>query len=652
MTLLWRRHHNEGLPIDEEKPSDVIKRDQPPTLTSAPNISLNLHDSRAVYDLLGAALCGILLQLGFLLFTGFSVYNPHFSSRLPKNEKPVRPYAYPIMAGGTALLTVGILICSAVVDYSTEETEFIPVPRKSLGNTSEGPERCHAGGELHGQLLWLQRDHVVSDQSFNATVIFRASKHGGQSLRRILTSRRRADPSGVRPSSETFLSLVWSKKSEAITILGVLLGFCGFILQFQGLRGLNWSASIAQLVTIAIMTALRAWVRRHLTAAPMPKEVSAQHELDWLALWYAKRPDSYGTASALWPKNNGEIQKGAAALKDWLTSIYIKELDMLSRSRPLPFKFQPKTSDSGPVCGKAPDPATERLVWTIVTGAPDRTKIRSLNGKSAPLTDENAPRPHPSTMTTTEDPHNTDESNATGGTKIVQEGNHAGGRQTVIQSSRAQKAIQIRRRLAQLTRWPGEAGEAAISLARAITITLNTLLKDAPDDLKTFSWSLDVQLEDSIEQLKLTATKDSTSLSGWTVDATELEAILSLWIFHIHELSAIALENMAEEGENIKGVGKQTDWLQTDFASVQQIVRLLGRDSPSLWRDLAWWMGITEKGPVSSLPRQYWVYYGRLAEFEVNLKKGFQGPIGFPGCELEKTLGAGMFHTSPFLIEL
>ena len=88
---------------------------------SAPNISLNLHRSNRAEELYAAALCGTVLQFGMLVFCGFSVYHQEFSQRFPKNGRPVGAYAFPIMALGTILLMVGMLICSAVVEKSTEE---------------------------------------------------------------------------------------------------------------------------------------------------------------------------------------------------------------------------------------------------------------------------------------------------------------------------------------------------------------------------------------------------------------------------------------------------------------------------------------------------------------------------------------------------
>lgn len=74
----------------------------------------------------------------------------------------------------------------------------------------------------------------------------------------------------------------------------------GFILtKFNvGLRALNWTASIAQLVAIAIMTSLRAWLRRGMITPPVTARVrSAGHEMDWLALEIASEPNFWNKYS-------------------------------------------------------------------------------------------------------------------------------------------------------------------------------------------------------------------------------------------------------------------------------------------------------------------------------------------------------------------
>jgi hypothetical protein len=205
---------------------------------SAPNISLNIHGGSKNEELYVAALGGIVLQFGMLMFCGCSVYHLEFSQRFPKNGHPVEAYAFPIMALGTILLMVRMLVCSAVVDKSTEETEYLRQPDKSTEETEylrqpESPNAC---------VLWLQKSHA---QAFDSFALFQSSILRG----RILTSRRQGNKQ-TTPSADPFdaanklvkwaerrvkrcVKMIASDRIEALTLLGVFFGESGFILQFQ-----------------------------------------------------------------------------------------------------------------------------------------------------------------------------------------------------------------------------------------------------------------------------------------------------------------------------------------------------------------------------------------------------------------------------------
>ncbi|KAF8544648.1 hypothetical protein BDD12DRAFT_662111, partial [Trichophaea hybrida] len=271
----------DNLKNDKETPgTDIARRSSTDSASkrvsdddrSAPNISLNLHDGSKSGELYAAALCGIIIQFGMVVFCGFSVYHPEFSQRFPKNGRPVQGYAFPIMATGTVILMIGMLICSAVVEKSTVEKEYKLKPENqsedSNATTTTIDAGAGVGGEPNVRLLWLQKSHTVSDQAFDSFVLFgpSSSRHN-----RILTWVK------------WHLKKIASNGTEMFTVLGVFLGLCGFILQFHGLRGMNWSASIAQLVCIFLMTIWRAWIRRGLIANPVPKRLRENHEMDWLA---------------------------------------------------------------------------------------------------------------------------------------------------------------------------------------------------------------------------------------------------------------------------------------------------------------------------------------------------------------------------------
>ncbi|KAI5779884.1 hypothetical protein DFH27DRAFT_585703 [Peziza echinospora] len=239
-----------------------------PNAKHVPAISLNLDGGRSRdIELVLVAMCGIALQAGMLAFSALSVYHPTFSVRFPKDGGKVAAYAFPIMAAGTILLAVGMVICTAVVETSTDEVQYSIDPK------------------LNAEVFWLQRNVEIADQAFEATLIRGpAPGAGAEGARRILTSQRAARADTKIPFVPAWILSTWT---EAATLAGVAFGLLGFILQFQGFRGLNWSTSIVQLGCISLMTALRAWLRRHLVIAPLTATLPRAHELDWLALLMA-----------------------------------------------------------------------------------------------------------------------------------------------------------------------------------------------------------------------------------------------------------------------------------------------------------------------------------------------------------------------------
>jgi hypothetical protein len=234
---------------------------------SAPNITLNLH-CRKRRDLYLAAICGILLQSGMLLFSGTTVYYPSLIPQFLKDKRHVRQYAFPSMATGTIILTIGMMICSAVVEQSTQEKEYIATEKYRVLLE----QRVGEPKKLNARILWLQKSGVVGDQSFDSAVIFGRSKTNTRDS--ILSSRRKDpnddsnndsndDPDGSSNEDSTggvksppaFLGRIISSSrrllcstkqllspinlvtagtaTENFTTLGVVLGLSGFILQFQ-----------------------------------------------------------------------------------------------------------------------------------------------------------------------------------------------------------------------------------------------------------------------------------------------------------------------------------------------------------------------------------------------------------------------------------
>ena len=511
--------------------SDAEERQSPP----APNISLNIHGGSRSSELYAAALCGIILQFGVLLFCGFSVYHPRFSPRFPKNGQRIRPYAFPAMATGTIILAIGMVICSFVVEASTEEKVYFAP--ETTGASTENEEHPRPQRDLRVRILWLQKSHVVSDQKFDSHVIFGPDKSGPRGGTGILTSRRetntephlinhRTNPPHPQPSWQ--MKAIASTPREFLTILGVFFGLAGFVLQFQGLRGMNWSASIAQLVCILLMTIWRAWVRRGLIAIPISEKVLEDHEMDWLALKMAKSDQQSGN-EGFWPSVDQGPEDGRGGGR-------------LNLSRPLKWKVSTGDNnlahagfwDSNPSNGEEPrlEPQQEPLPGPLPGPLP------------LPL-----PQPEPES-------------------------------QPGLSNKQATSALDLRRRLGQLTNWTGQTSLTSISVASSIEAVMNTLFNDIKGG---FTWSLGVEVDEKAAKISLRTEKPRLE-QGWKIDATCIEAALSLWIYHIR-FTESSKKNMKK--------GAVNDWLRDDLELKREVVQLLGPDEPekALQRDIKWWVG-------------------------------------------------------------
>ncbi|KAK3297793.1 uncharacterized protein B0H64DRAFT_416721 [Chaetomium fimeti] len=223
----------------------------------APNLTLNTRNQLSRGELYLVAVVGTLLQLGVLVFSGCATYHPALRSRWLKDGNPAADYAFPCNAAGTLLLVTGVLICAHVVEGSTSETRYRPV---------EGEARA-----------------------FESFAIF------PRQPQTLITTSQRWDAGGSQPIL-----------GETIAVIGAMVSLCGFVAQFVGLRGMHWSSSIAQLIAIAFMVALRAWVRRNLAQLPASHRLLSGHEMDWLAMTIA---GDLARASWLNPPKDGEDTK-------------------------------------------------------------------------------------------------------------------------------------------------------------------------------------------------------------------------------------------------------------------------------------------------------------------------------------------------------
>lgn len=222
---------------------------------SAPNVSLNCHDRFHRWEIYAAALFGIFLQAGVVVFSGFITYHRPLKSSFKKDGEPVDDYAFSCAAVGTVLLAVGILLCAVVVESSTEEDSFTTTDQET---------------EL--RMVWLQKKHITNDQVFKPFAIY------PENCRPFITTSRRIDRlDKQQDSNKPPIDM------KILTVVGTAMALIGFAVQFVGLRGLNWAASVAQLGAVIAMTVARAVVRRGLANPPRSSALTPDFELDWFA---------------------------------------------------------------------------------------------------------------------------------------------------------------------------------------------------------------------------------------------------------------------------------------------------------------------------------------------------------------------------------
>lgn len=274
----------------------------------APNMSLNCRKQSGQRELRAIAVFGTILQLGVLLYSGLATYHPRLA--FTKDGKPIADYAFPCTAVGTVILVLGMLICSHVVESSTHEDRYKP---------------CNG---RKARIVWLQQTTVVNDQTFDSYAIHKKDNHSIIITSRPANEADKSTKSWDNPNQTTMSSranrvdkptrssdnpnqtisgtngkpvlkqvvrCINNNELPAKAISGSFIGLIGFVVQFSGLRGMHWSATIAQLLAVFIMTCLRAVVRRGLANPPECYRLTPGFELQCFATWLGSR------GGAHWP---------------------------------------------------------------------------------------------------------------------------------------------------------------------------------------------------------------------------------------------------------------------------------------------------------------------------------------------------------------
>ncbi|KAK2740497.1 hypothetical protein FQN55_008840 [Onygenales sp. PD_40] len=477
--------------------------------TDAPNITFNIHNSVGRKQLRVVAAIGIAVQLGILIYFGFLTYHPTLS--FPKDGDPVAGYAFPCASSGTALLVTGMLICSHVVESSTKEHRY----------------RVKKGWQA--QIVWLQRNGIVNDQSFQSYAIFADSPRSIITTSQRYSKRWMGGDKGFGRGHTKEERDNTSYIMEVKVIVGTIITICGFVVQFIGLRGMHWSASVAQLGGILLMTILRAYVRLGLAKLPKCQPLPSGYELDWLAStlggdsqyapWLDSSHISKNKHDRPWKKGGWDwgivSSRGASTCKGLASSPQIH--DQI-----------PVDSSTGMGFGSATNPDIQEQSPKIFR----KDKWKRRNDRWI----------HPK------------KDNAT---------------------------MRIRTGLGKLAGWPSHARIESVSVARAIEVTMDTLFGHEKSSL---TWTLNTPNGELIFFRTERPEKES-----WRAYSEEIEAALSLWLYSVNEKEEDPSPEPLNEHTYPQMYVTDDPRATNPSARPKTAVQVLGLYTNRLLQDLRWW---------------------------------------------------------------
>jgi hypothetical protein len=583
---------------------------------AAPNISLNIYGGTKYGELLAGALFGTLSQFGVLVFCGFSIYHPTFRKRFPKGGGEVPRYGYPIMALGTILLVIGMMLCSLVVDKSTDETKYIlrsadGVPSEQTSDNksrslveaaakvlrrnkkhSRGPELSSKKDDII-RVLWLQKSHTVSDQVFDSFILFGPYESGPRD--HILTSRRAPDPSGalthnrdvvVTGGTEAkdhqpryWIRCISVDRLKFLTLLGVSLGLSGYILQFEGLRAMNWSASIAQLVCMFLLTLWRAWVRRGLIAKPIAKRVLEEHEMDCLSILIAS-----SDSGNFWPtrKSEQDLSSPSDTNMTWeVITAYDNVGDAGLWFGVLDGFRQRSESPSS----SSSDDSFYRPSYTI--HYPSTQYDHYMLGNSRTVYEKvKLPRWRPRRIDK-DSRRGSDAVEGPAGSSDAfgTESKAPESPATPAARGPAARAMAVRQRLGYLTYFVGPMSTLAIAVSDSVEAVMrNQSLFDRSAkgriaNYRKFAWTLKINLGDTKPpgEVQLCIEKNGGT---WEMNPSQVDAVLSLWLYHFRRT-----EKRDSQGQ------VKSDWLRQEKSTRRAIDRIIASREAHESGYIKWWMG-------------------------------------------------------------
>ncbi|QGI71399.1 hypothetical protein CEK26_003736 [Fusarium fujikuroi] len=510
-------------------PSEAMAPEIPPNTIiitrnkyhNAPNMTLNCTSDGESWQVVACAVFGCVLQAGVLLFFGF--LTEYRTLQFDKDGTSVAGYSMPFAVAGTITLNIGIIICARAVDESSDE-EVYEVRRKKDAALA---------------MVWLQKQKSVSEQHFDPAAIYPSMRR-----HRAIVSKRVIGNDGKSLEPQPLTN---SDRLKGISTVGTIVSVLGYIIQFIGLRGMHWLATMAQLAAVIVMTIFRAIIRRHLASGLNYRELdhSMGFELEWFISslldanginWIPgdTTKDSNEEQMEQNRGNNGESQEESPHFT-WLV----------------------RTGDVT-LCRKLMSRGEERSGLQIFKDVFDlsipqsvldlRRHLGDLSRWQGPASDE-----------------------ALALAKAIEK---------VIEFF-----LPIIRQADTGSSWCEIAGDCERDTGGDATIEVK--------EAKTLEWIMAVDYCQGSQpatnnevcasrNVKITFTK--TPEGAWRVPIDEIDAALSLWLYSVKEK-----RREDRQDKNQEFPSRNDDWIRGQSIR-QRCLQILGPSTPVLLRDLRWWM--------------------------------------------------------------
>lgn len=250
-----------------------------------PNLSFNIGINKYHQSVPWiAAGIGLIVQASVTLFGGLATYYWQWE----KDDAHPQPWAFPMMAVGTMLLSCGMFGCAYIVERSTKERRFHKwksESRSSVYVTQPG-------------------NQTIGDQTYDPFA-FSDTSAPSEPLKDYVTSWK------IPPQEEDKIK-VWFAMGFTVV---------GFGLQFTGLRAMHSSVSVVLLAAILIMSAIRSALRtgrlkREQNLLYQQPDQVVGHELDWLATQMGNRKSwSFISTLSVGPTRHEELDVKVASVE-------------------------------------------------------------------------------------------------------------------------------------------------------------------------------------------------------------------------------------------------------------------------------------------------------------------------------------------------